>query len=301
MKINRSLQGHLSAFITIFIWGTTYISTKVLLESFSPIEILFFRIVLAYLALWLIAPRRLPFTTLKEELLFMLAGLFGVTLFFTFQNTAINYTLASNVGTLIAIAPLFTAIGAYIFLKEGSLHPGFFIGFGLSFLGVFLILFNGNYVLKLNPFGDLLAILSAVVWAGYSIVTRKISERQVDTILVTRKVFFYGLIFLLPLLALFDFQLDLTRFTSVVNLFNMLFLGLGASALCFITWNFAVKVLGPVKTSAYIYLGPVISILTSAIVIQERITLLAILGVGLILAGLILSERSALAQSIVKT
>lgn len=297
MKINRSLQGHLSAFITIFIWGTTYISTKVLLESFSPTEILFFRIVLAYLALWLIAPRRLPVTTLKEELLFMLAGLFGVTLFFTFQNTAINYTLASNVGILIAIAPLFTAIGAYFFLKEGSLHPGFLIGFGLSFLGVFLILFNGNYVLKLNPFGDLLAILSAVVWAGYSIVTRKISERQVDTILVTRKVFFYGLIFLLPLLVLFDFQLDLSRFTSAVNLFNMLFLGLGASALCFITWNFAVKVLGAVKTSAYIYLGPVISILTSAIVIQERITLLAILGVGLILAGLILSERSAQVKS----
>lgn len=297
MKINRSLQGHLSAFITIFIWGTTYISTKVLLESFSPTEILFFRIVLAYLALWLIAPRRLPVTTLKEELLFMLAGLFGVTLFFTFQNTAINYTLASNVGILIAIAPLFTAIGAYFFLKEGSLHPGFLIGFGLSFLGVFLILFNGNYVLKLNPFGDLLAILSAVVWAGYSIVTRKISERQVDTILVTRKVFFYGLIFLLPLLVLFDFQLDLSRFTSAVNLFNMLFLGLGASALCFITWNFAVKVLGAVKTSAYIYLGPVISILTSAIVIQERITLLAILGVGLILAGLILSEKSAQVKS----
>lgn len=297
MKINRSLQGHLSAFITIFIWGTTYISTKVLLESFSPTEILFFRIVLAYLALWLIAPRRLPVTTLKEELLFILAGLFGVTLFFTFQNTAINYTLASNVGILIAIAPLFTAIGAYFFLKEGSLHPGFLIGFGLSFLGVFLILFNGNYVLKLNPFGDLLAILSAVVWAGYSIVTRKISERQVDTILMTRKVFFYGLIFLLPLLVLFDFQLDLSRFTSAVNLFNMLFLGLGASALCFITWNFAVKVLGAVKTSAYIYLGPVISILTSAIVIQERITLLAILGVGLILAGLILSERSAQVKS----
>jgi drug/metabolite transporter (DMT)-like permease len=84
MKINRSLQGHLSAFLTVFIWGTTYISTKVLLEQFSPTEILFFRIVLAYLALWLIAPRRLPFTTLREELLFMLAGLFGVTLFFTF-------------------------------------------------------------------------------------------------------------------------------------------------------------------------------------------------------------------------
>ena len=128
-------------------------------------------------------------------------------------------------------------------------------------------------------------------------MTRKISEKQVDTILVTRKVFFYGLIFLLPLLVLFDFQLDLTRFSSAVNLFNMLFLGLGASALCFVTWNFAVKVLGAVKTSVYIYLGPVISILTSAIVIQERITLLAILGVGLILAGLILSERSAQAKS----
>lgn len=293
MKVNRSLQGHLSAFITIFIWGTTFISTKVLLEQFSPTEILFFRIVLAYAALWLIAPRRLPFHSFKEELWFVLAGLLGVTLFFTFQNTAIDFTLASNVGVLIAIAPLFTAVGAKLFLNEGSLHPGFFIGFVLSFLGVFLILFNGNYILKLNPLGDLLAILSAIVWAGYSIVTRKISERRYDTILATRKVFFYGLIFLLPLLLILDFRLDLGRFTSSVNRLNMLFLGLGASALCFVTWNFAVSVLGAVKTSVYIYLGPVISILTSALVIHERITLLALIGVVFILAGLYLSERSA--------
>lgn len=293
MKMSRSLQGHLAAFITILFWGTTYISTKVLLDAFSPTEILFFRIVLAYLTLWLIAPRRLPFRALKEELLFMLAGLLGVTLFFTFQNTAIDYTLASNVGVLIAIAPLFTAIGAFIFLKEGSLHPGFFFGFALSFLGVFLILFNGNYVLKLNPTGDLLAILSALVWAGYSIITRKISEKGYDTILVTRKVFFYGLVFLLPLLFVFDFRLDLGRFTSGVNLLNMFFLGLGASALCFVTWNFAVSVLGAVKTSVYIYLGPIISMITSVIVIQERVTLLALMGVILILSGLILSERSA--------
>lgn len=300
MKMSRSLQGHLSAFITIFIWGTTYISTKVLLEAFSPTEILFFRIILAYLALWLIAPRRLPFGTLREELLFMLAGLFGVTLFFTFQNTAIDYTLASNVGMLIAVAPLFTAIGAVIFLKEGSLHPGFFLGFALSFLGVFLILFNGNYMLKLNPLGDLLAIFSAVVWAGYSIVTRKISEKQDDTILVTRKVFFYGLVFLLPLLFIFNFRLDLSRFTFGVNLLNMLFLSLGASALCFVTWNFAVSVLGAVKTSIYIYLGPIISMITSVIVIQERVTLLALIGVSLILAGLYLSERGAQVEGSVK-
>ncbi|MGE8000995.1 EamA family transporter [Lysinibacillus sp. NPDC093190] len=92
-------------------------------------------------------------------------------------------------------------------------------------------------------------------------------------------------------LFLFDFELELNRFTNPVSLFNILFLGLGTSALCFITWNYAVKMLGTIKSSIYIYAVPVITVLTSIIVLHEQITYLAAFGIVLTLSGLFISEK----------
>lgn len=288
---HKTAKAHALAFITIFIWGTTYISTKILLEEFTPTEILFFRFLLAYLALLLAKPARIPYKNRKEELLFAAAGLCGVTLYFTLQNTSLVYTLASNAGVLVSVAPFFTAIFSWLLLKEEPLRKRFFIGFVFSIIGIILISFNGNFVLKLNPLGDILAILCAIVWAVYSVLMKKISTLNYNVILCTRKVFFYGMILLIPALPLFHFQWNLARFTYLPNVFHMLFLGLGASALCFVTWNYAVGVLGPVKTSVYIYFNPIVTVITSAIILHERVTPVAMLGAALILAGLYLSER----------
>lgn len=288
---HKTAKAHILAFITIFIWGTTYISIKMLLVEFTPTEILFFRFILAYLVLLIAKPERNPYKSRKEELLFAAAGLCGVTLYFTVQNTSLVYTLASNAGVLVSVAPFFTAIFSWFLLKEEPLRKRFFIGFVFSIIGIILISFNGNFVLKLNPLGDILAFLCAVVWAAYSVLMKKISALNYHVILCTRKIFFYGIILLIPALPFFGFHWNLARFTYLPNVFHMLFLGLGASALCFVTWNYAVSVLGPVKTSVYIYFNPVVTVVTSAIILHEQITPVAMLGAILILAGLYLSER----------
>jgi drug/metabolite transporter (DMT)-like permease len=123
------------------------------------------------------------------------------------------------------------------------------------------------------------------------VLTRKISGFGYPTILTTRRVFCYGILFMLPALFLFDFHLELSRLASPAYLFNIIYLGLGASALCFVTWNFAVKVLGAVKTSIYIYMVPVITVVTSSLILHEKITILSGVGTILTLAGLFLSER----------
>lgn len=287
----KIIKAHILAFITIFIWGTTYISTKMLLKEFTPTEIMFFRFVLAYLALIPAKPARIKYKNPKEELLFACAGLCGVMLYFTLQNTSLVYTLASNAGVLISVAPFFTAIFSCLLLKGEPLRKSFFIGFGFSIIGIFLISFNGNFILKLNPLGDILAISCAAVWAVYSVLMKKISVLNYNVILCTRKIFFYGIILMIPALPLFDFHWNLARFTYLPNVFNMLFLGLGASALCFVTWNFAVGVLGAVRTSVYIYFNPIVTVVTSAVILHERITVLAMAGVVLILGGLYISER----------
>ena len=291
MGDQKLLKGNLSALITIIVWAATFISIKLLLKDFSPIEIMLYRLVLAYLVLLAANPRLIKYNNLKEELLFLGAGLCGVTLYFIFQNTALSLTAASNVSVLISISPFFTAIFSRFFAKKEQFHSNFFIGFVVSIIGIFLIGFNGNFILKLNPLGDILAILSAVVWAMYSLIMKRISTLNYNTVQLTRKIFFYGLLLLIPFPKLFDFQLDLSRFSSIPNLLNILFLGIGASALCYVTWNYAVSVLGAVKTSVYIYLIPIITIIISAIVLREKITLVAMLGVLLILFGLYLSGR----------
>ncbi|KXL53111.1 putative amino-acid metabolite efflux pump [Anaerotignum neopropionicum] len=291
MSEKKETTGHLLTVMTIIVWGTTFISTKVLLQSMTPVEILFIRFAIGWIALSLVYPHRLRFKERKQEMYFAAAGLCGITLYYLLENIALMYTFASNVGVIISIAPFFTAVFAHVFLKEERLTFQFFVGFLIAFTGVFLISFNGFSVLKLNPRGDILAVLAAVVWSVYSILTKKIGEFQYNTIQTTRRIFFYGLVFMLPSLKIFQFNPSVVVLIQPTNLFNILFLGLGASALCFVTWNAAVRILGAVKTSVYIYLVPVITIATSIIVLKERITGMAMLGVILTLTGLFISEN----------
>lgn len=290
MTDNKRLAGHLAATFTILVWGTTFISTKVLLQDFTPVEILFIRFCLGFLILLFVYPHRLRVRDHKQELYFMGAGLCGVTLYFLLENIALTYTLASNVGVIISIAPFLTALLAHLLLDGERLSSRFFIGFIAAIAGIALISFNGSSVLQLNPLGDLLAVLAAAVWAVYSVLIKKISSFEYHTIQTTRRTFFYGLLFMIPALFILDTHTEWTRFTETGNILNLLFLGLGASALCFVTWGYAVKVIGAIKTSVYIYLVPVITIVTAVIVLHERITWMAMLGTVLTIAGLFLSE-----------
>lgn len=288
---HQPAAGHLAALLTIIIWGTTFISTKVLLTSFQPVEILFFRFVLGFFALLAACPRRLKSASLIQELTFAGAGLCGVCLYYLMENIALTYTMASNVGVIISVAPFFTALLSHWFLhQEERLQPGFFLGFAVAMAGIALISFNGA-ALQLNPVGDLLALLAALLWACYSILTRKISAYNYPTILTTRRIFFYGVLFMVPALFFFDFRLDLFRFADPVCLLNILFLGLGASALCFVTWNFAVRSLGAVRTSTYIYMVPVITLIASVLILHEPFTWMTGAGMLMTLAGLVLSEQ----------
>lgn len=290
METNRS-AGHLTALLTILIWGTTFTSTKILLGAFAPVEILFLRFLLGLAALTILFPRRLRGTNSRQETVFAAAGLCGICLYYLLENIALTYTLAANASVIVSSAPFFTALLSRVcFPAEERLHPGFFAGFAAAMAGLILINFGGAQV-HLNPMGDLLALLAAVVWAFYSVLTRKIASFGYPTILVTRRIFFYGLLWMLPALLFFRFHPDLTLLARPVYLGNLVYLGLGASALCFVTWNFSVKTLGTVKTSVYIYLVPVITIVASAVVLHETLSPSAIAGTALTLTGLFFSQK----------
>ena len=283
--------GHLAAVFTVVLWGTTFISTKVLLTGFQPVEILFFRFVLGLAALTAVCPKRIKGTTWRQELTFAAAGLCGVTLYFLAENMALTYTTASNVGVIVSAAPLFTAILARFVWKDGErLNGSFFLGFVVAMAGLSLISFSGA-AMQLNPMGDLLALSAGLIWGCYSNLTRVISGYGHPVLQTTRHIFFYGVLFMIPALFFMGFRWQPERFTHPVYLLNLLFLGLGASAACFASWNFAVGILGAVKTSAYIYGAPVITVAASALILHEPVTPAIAAGTMLTLAGLVLSQR----------
>ena len=289
---NEIVAGHIIALFTIFVWGVTFVSTKVLLASFQPVEILWFRFLMGFLALYLVSPGVLQVKDRKHHGLFAAAGFTGICLYYLLENMALEYTMASNVAVILASAPLFTVIVLRLFRQEGErLRPVFYLGFVVAMAGICLISFHGVR-LKLNPAGDVLALAAGVVWAFYALCTKEIGKLGYHPIKATRVTFGYGLLFMLPVLLFSDLSWDWSRFLTPVNIMNLLFLGLVASAMCFVTWMVTVRLLGAVRTSLYIYLIPVITVGLSAVVLHEPVTLISSLGIVLTLGGLFLSQRA---------
>ncbi len=287
----RKVWAHIAGILTAVIWGTTFISTKVLLEDFEPIAVLIYRFIIAYVALSIIKPKPLAFESLKKEFWYFLAGLLGVTIYFLFENIGLTYTLASNASVIVSTAPLFTALLVFVFLKNEKPKKYFFIGFLFAMSGIALISFQGTSTLELHVIGDLLALGAAIVWAFYSVILKKHVDMSKQMIEITKRIIFYGILTMLPFGAVYGAKLDLNKLFSGVNLGNFLYLGIGASAICYVTWNYSLEVLGALKASLYIYLVPVIAIITSVVVLGEPFTLTVAAGVVLTLAGLLISEK----------
>ena len=282
--------GHLAASFTILLWGATFISTKVLLETFSPAEILAARFVLGYLALWVAAPRFLHLRKRREEIYFAAAGATGITLYYLLENIALVYSSASNVGITVSTAPFFTALLVPIFVKGAPPIPlRFYVGFFVALLGIAFITISES-ALSFSPFGDFLALLAALAWAVYSHLLRIVFSFSYPTILVTRRIFGYGILCMLPIFFWEGSSVPLAAILNPLNLGNLLFLGLGASACCFATWNYAVKVMGPVKTGVYIYATPVVTAVLAILILHEPFTWLSACGMVLALAGLWISK-----------
>lgn len=291
--LKNQLTGHLMALFVSIIWGTTFISTKLLLQGgLHPVEIIIFRFILAWLFLFLLSPKPLKPRGWKAELPFMAAGLTGLTIYFLFENTALTYTLASNCGIILSTAPMFTALMLWLSRRTPRPRWTFFLGFVIAMAGICIISLGGSK-LELNPLGDLLILGAALSWGAYGVCLEMTSGQGYSNLQATRKIFFWGLLFTLLCIPFYGGQLsfELTRFSSPVMIFNILYLSAGASALCFILWNKAIHIIGSVSTNLYIYLTPVITLTASALILGEPITPTAIGAVVLIILGLWLSQK----------
>lgn len=311
---SKNLISWILASITIFIWGITFVCTKHLLVSFSPLEILVIRYFAGYLFLWAMWPKWLHIRK-GDNLLFALAGLAGVTVYQFTENIAISYTTASNVSIIVAVSPMWTALFSQLFLKDKHITPWFISGFVIAITGIALVSFNGEVSFSLNMKGDLIALGSALSWGLYSVLLSVINRRGYNYIGTARRIFFFSLLYMIPLTVagtilfangataetssafvksiLFDWTpaANAARFSSFVNIGCLAFLGILASGFCFMAWNRACDGLGTVRATIGIYLIPVVTIVFAFFALGEEITLMGGIGALLTIAGLVISEH----------
>lgn len=290
MSTTRPSVGyHILALVTIAVWGTTFVSTKVLLaHGLTPPEIMFYRFIIAYALTWIFA-RKLWADTWKDELLLAVAGFTGGTLYFLAENTAIDYSITSNVALVVCVTPVLTALLTSLCYKE-RITARLVVGSVVSLLGVGFVVLNGT-VLQIHPLGDALALVAAFAWAVYSVVVRRFDGRYTIWF-VTRKVFFYGIVTMIPFIAAgMGGGLHLERLAIPIVVGNVLFLSVVASMLCFYSWNLVLEKLGTVRASNYMYTQPLVSLACSVAVLGEPITHIALLGTVFILVGIYVAER----------
>lgn len=280
---------HILALVTIAVWGTTFVSTKVLLShGLTPPEIMFYRFIIAYALTWIFTCK-LRADTWKDELLLAVAGFTGGTLYFLAENTAIDCSLTSNVALVVCVTPVLTALLTSLCYKE-RITGRLVVGSVVALLGVGFVVLNGT-VLQIHPLGDALALVAAFAWAVYSIVVRRFDGRY-TTWFVTRKVFFYGIVTMIPFIAAgMGGGLHLDQLFIPVVAGNVLFLSVVASMLCFYSWNLVLEKLGTVRASNYMYTQPLVSLVCSVVVLGEPITQIALLGAVFILVGIYVAER----------
>jgi len=280
------------AVFVIAVWGETFVSSKVLLaRGLAPADIFFFRFCLAYVFMWLLPGRRLFSDSIKDELLMALLGFTGGTLYFLAENTALQYSTASNVAILVSSTPVLTAILMSVLHKEERLNARQAGGSALAFIGMVLVVLNGQIVLHLNPKGDALALGAALCWTTYSAILQEVNKRY-DVRFTTRKVFFYGIVTVIPYFILVKpLSFDPAVLGEPAVWGNLLYLGIVASMLCFVLWNRAVGILGTVRTTNILYAQPFFTMLVAFFVLGERITWMAVLGAVLIIIGMAVFER----------
>ena len=281
------LKGHLLSILCVIAWGTSFLVSKGLMEKITPVQLMMLRFIIAWLAIWCIYPKW--YFNWKEEGQFIVLSLVGNTLYYLAENTALRLTLASNVSILVSAAPIASALMLPLFERDERLSGRQIAGIGIAFFGVLFVVFNGVFVLKLNPLGDLLSLAAAFFWALYGFLAKRVMDRY-DTFLSTRKLMFYGMITALPLLLLEHGDLNRIRLLKLHDICGLFYLGLICSAVCYMMWNEAIADIGAMKANLYVYAVPVVTMIASAIFLREKITWGGAIGVVLVVGGMLLSS-----------
>ncbi len=298
MARNNTWIYHLVAFATVAIWGCTFVSTKVLmLNGLSPAQIFTLRFLIAYVMMLAVYHSRLWADSWRDELKMMLLGISGGSLYFLSENEAMNFTSTTNTSLIVCSCPLFATLLVRLVYRSTTRISMMQLGGSLlAFAGMVIVVLNGRFVLHLSPLGDALAFTACLSWSVYSLLMKWVSAKY-GAAFITRKVFFYGVLTILPYYIFYPTLPTTAVLTKPVVVGNLAFLGCLASMICFLTWNWCISKLGAVKATNWVYFNPITTMIFASWVLGEKITPYFLAGATCILLGMFVADRSTKTNS----
>ena len=286
---------HLVAFLTVAVWGTTFVWTKLLIiNGLSPAQIFTLRFIIAYVlltgfSLWRGRHKWLS-DNWRDELTMMALGLTGGSMYFLTENESLRFTTATNTSLIVCSCPLFAMLIIALFYKSERFSRLQALGSLLALIGMAAVVLNGHFVLHLSPLGDTLAFSACICWALYTLLMKPVMGRY-PAMFITRKVFFYGILTILPYYIFVPDMPSLDVLMRPEVALNLLFLGSVASMLCYLTWSWCMKGLGAVICTNWVYVNPITTIIAAWLILDEQITVYFLIGSILIIAGMYLSSK----------
>ena len=277
--------------IAVVFWGASFVATKSLLDTLSPLGIIYIRLILGISAAFFIALfRKRNFTLKKNDIKgILILSAISITHLWI-QVTGMQYTSASNTGWIIGTVPVIMSIMGFLIYKEkmsGIQFAGALIAFG----GLLVLISKGDLssLNFISNMGDLLVLGSAFTWSIYSFYGRKVTLDYPPSLTILY-LFIAMFILLTPITVTADF------FENVISLSNidwgaLLFLGIFCSGIAYVLWAEAMRELPANRVGAFLYLEPFVTVFTAWLLLNENITLLMMLSGIVIILGVIMVNR----------
>lgn len=286
---NKHVLPYLAVSFVMLVWGLSFLSIKVTVSVLGPMTLALSRFLIASVILYILLKIKEPKSRLEKQniLLMAVSGIIGITLYFFFENNGVEMTTASTASIIIGAIPMLTALADHFFCGN-KLNLPKAAGVFLSFAGVYLIVRESGSLdfSSANFKGNLMMFGAAVSWVFYSLLTRPLGGRYSKLAITTYQTLF-GTAAILP------FALMEKANWSGVNLniiANVAFLGILCSAAGYYFYVYAMGELGVSISSLFINFIPVVTVVSSYFILDEKITSLQMMGGAVIIASVYMAD-----------
>jgi len=278
-----------------FFWSGAFIAGKLSVPFIPTFTLTFLRFFIATTILYFVVKSKdkSNYKLNKKDIpIFLFTGIVGMFGYHVFFFTALKYTTAINSSLIGSTNPILTTILCIIFLKDKITFKRA-LGILLSFTGVFLTITNTNLstmqTLSLNK-GDLLMLIAVCLWAAYSVFSKVVLHKFTPLIL-TFYSFLFCSIFLIPFVI---YEQPWTFITGVpyYSLLAVVYMSIFASVIGYLVQQISIKQIGPSKTSIFINLVPIFSIILSVTILKESISVIKLFTALLIITGVYICQKN---------
>ncbi|CAH2212161.1 DMT family transporter [Tepidibacter aestuarii] len=296
---NSILLSKISIMFSVIIWGVAIVSLKVIVTYFPPMTANFIRFSLASIILIILLRVLEPKSKIdKKDLLIILkTGALGISVYYYFESLGLLYVDASTAGLISGTIPIMTLFVDSIVNKKRLSTIDIFI-FSLSTTGIFLIVY-GNLEFKYGIsqlYGYIFMVIGCFSWVIYTIFTKKLEKKYSSLSLITYQSI-AGSICLAPSLLIEKFNLiSWIKEGNNIQLviLNLLFLSIFGSAIAYYLYLYGFRKIGASRSSLYMNLIPVVSLLAGVFILNESIGLNKILGAVFIITSVLISDNKKL-------